>query len=91
MLYGRDTDCWHMIRYMGGPGARYTIMDDSEHARIISMYLAGIDKQTIATAIGCTVSGVYATLIRAGLHVPVRSKVRRNSCRLAAARAGLGG
>lgn len=78
------------MRRMGAPGARYNVLDDDDHALIVALFADGLRVAEIAPVIGCTVGGVYATLVRAGLHVPVHGKVRRNSPRLAAARAGLG-
>lgn len=79
------------MRRMGAPGARYNVLDDDDHALIVDLFGKGIKVAAIAPVIGCTVGGVYATLVRAGLHIPVRGKVRRNSPRIVAARAGLGG
>lgn len=79
------------MRRMGAPGARYNVLDDDDRARIVEGFRAGVRKSDIAREVGCSEGGVYSTLINAGLHVPVRGHIRRNSPRLAAARARLGG
>lgn len=75
----------------GGPGAWRYILDDTDRLRISAMFLKGESKPAIAEAIGCTVGGVYHTLVKMGLHERKPAKYRRVSPRTMASLHRLGG